>query len=206
MNPDQIAGQIYKILVSKRINCLGEGIPERPEIKLEYSADEIFDVIDRQASTICAHGQGGATYHNPNGRKIWVWNYEAFINSLHETLRKGVKRPDIMAWDEGRGKLVINELSTGNPKSKLSDAKLQMHALVHLLGQSELKGWLEMIGEKECIFSCRQALASSPVVKGKGLTDAFNLIYRVLPPRTEIKFQPIQKAGFRAYQTDIVNF
>lgn len=163
--------------------------------------DILFDLKDKQFPFILPLGNGSVTYHNEPRYKITVINYEELINSLPQTVTHNVRRPDFILYDSVGNYFIINELSQGQPRSKRSDAKLQMSNAVKILKAiPEINSWIDARPNRLCFFSCRTSFPSTP----QGIADAFGLNGKKLPERVEIKFQPITKAGFLAYESDVV--
>lgn len=202
-----IAQTIHDLLSAEKSAALNGTIPIFPTLRIESTTIAEFDIMDKKPTIIQVVGKGAATYHNASERTISIFDYENFVNNLHSILQKNERRPDFIAIDNNASKIVINELSTGNPKSKKSDAIYQMNHLVQLLKRSLIWKNVVAIPEKECVFSCRQNFASTPQnTSGKGMADSFGTIQTLLAGPIELKFQPITKAGFKLYQSDCVNF
>ena len=204
-----IAQAIYALLLKEKGNALN-GMPTSfPILRIESSALPAFDIIDKQPSIIQDTGSGTATYHNPRGCEINVMDYEHFVNSLDPILQKNERRPDFIVIDKDASKFIVNELSTGNPKSKKSDAIYQMNHLVQLLKKSMIWKSIDYIPEKECVFSCREKFPATPQISpdtGKGIADSFGTIHSLMSGVVKLNFQPITKAGFALYQTDHIQF
>ena len=202
-----IAHSIHDLLSAEKSAALNGTTPVFPTLRIEFTTISEFDIMDKKLSIIQDVGKGAVTYQNANGRKISIFDYENFVNNLHPILQKNERRPDFIVIDNDATKIVINELSTGNPKSKKSDAIYQMNHLVQLLKRSLIWKDVVAIPDKECIFSCRQKFASTPQnMSGKGIADSFGTIHTLLAGPVELKFQPITKAGFKLYQSDCINF
>ncbi len=202
-----IAQAVHDELRRQRANVLNGATTSVPPLRIETTCAEFFDIFDKKPIIIHPVGKGGASYYNVAHREIYVWDYENFVNNLDTVLQKGQRRPDFIVADSGSKIFIINELSTGNPKSKKSDALLQMNHLVQLLQKTSVWKQISAIADRQCIFSCRQSFASTPVVKGdKGIADSFATILSLLPPAQPLNFQPITKAGFRLYQSDHIQF
>lgn len=169
----------------------------------ELTTDKQFDIVDKQQNIKQPVGSGTATYNNPNSRSITLIDFENFINSINDILTKGLKRPDFIAYDDAKLQFIINELSTGNPKSKLSDAKMQLSGAANLIESiPEIKNFIDSFAEKMCIFSCRQSFPPTP----QNMAGAFGNSSQILPQIVSIKFQPITKLGYIAIQTDVVDW
>ena len=193
----------------KHLNDLKSHIPGFKPAQLPVSVHyettdaKSFDLIDKKNPNITNTGSGSVTYHNNTCRHFVAVNYEELLNSLPECVSKGIKRPDFIVYDESDegAYFIINELSQGKPASKRSDAKAQMHSALKLL--KEVKGTDDFISKRQirlCIFSCRSDFPDTP----DGIADAFGINGKHLQDMVEIKFQPITKAGFKAYETDVV--
>lgn len=201
-----IAQAVYDELLKKRATVVNEAGTSFPALRIESTHDTLFDIMDKRQAIIHGVGEGGATYHNDSACEIRILDYEYFVNSLTEALQKNQRRPDFIACNESGSKLVINELSTGNPKTKKSDALYQMNHVIQLLRKTAIWDNIEAIQEKECVFSCRQGFPSTPIVAGKSLANSFGAIHALVPENLELSFQPIKKAGFKLYQNDHVYF
>lgn len=170
-------------------------------VPYQTSADVVFDLKDKSNPYILPIGEGYVTYHNEPCLEVVVINYEALINSMPQTVTRKLRRPDFVVYDTSGKYIIINELSKGQPRSKRSDAKLQMSNAVKILNDiPDIKRWINSREHRLCIFSCRTSFPSTP----QGIADAFGLNGKNLPEKVEIKFQPITKAGFSAYESDVV--
>lgn len=203
----RIATAIHDLVIEERANVLDGNKPSIPGLRVESGSHEAFDVMDKRPVIIHSVGEGGATYHNPDQRTLRVWDYENFVNSIDDRLQHGQRRPDFIAVAEDNTKIVINELSTGNPKSKKSDALMQMNQVIQNLKKTQLWPTIEAIPNKECVYSSRQPFAPTPAVgKPKGIADSFGAINNLLPEVIELSFKPITKNGFRVIHSDHINF
>lgn len=174
------------------------------DVPHESTQAECFDLIDKKDPNITSMGAGSVTYHNPEKVEVNVINYENFLNSLPEYISKGLKRPDFIAYDSDSDSnfFIINELSQGKPANKRSDAKTQMHSALKLLMEiDESREFIRKRSHKLCVFSCRSQFPDTP----ENIADAFGLNAKKLPAKTPIKFQPITKVGFEAFESDIIN-
>lgn len=202
-----LAHSIHDLLSAEKSAALNGTTPIFPTLRIESTTISEFDIMDKKPSIIHNVGKGAVTYQNAKARKISIFDYENFVNNLHPILQKNERRPDFIAIDNDTSKIVITELSTGNPKSKRSDAIYQMNHLVQLLKRSMIWESIVAIPDKECVFSCRQKFASTPQnTSGRGMADSFGSIHTLLAGPVELKFQPITKAGFKLYQSDCVKF
>lgn len=173
------------------------------EVPLQTSNDKIFDLLDKADPYFRPVGTGSVTYHNLSTLDIVAINYEQFLNNLPLPITKGLKRPDYLVFDSNsNGKyFIVNELSQGKPASKRSDAKNQMFSAIKILNEvPQIKQWIDERPCKWCVFSCRASFPKTP----EGIADAFGINGKNLPERVEIKFQPITKAGFSAFETDVI--
>lgn len=172
-------------------------------VPFQTTNEETFDLLDKVDPYFRQLGTGSVTYHNPSLLDIVAINYEQLLNSLPLAITKKLKRPDYLVYDDapdGRY-FIINELSQGKPASKRNDAKLQMFNAVKTLSDiPQTKQWIDNRTDKWCVFSCRSSFPETP----QGIADAFGMNGKNLPERVEIKFQPITKAGFSAFETDVI--
>ena len=113
-----LAHSIHDLISAEQSAALNGTIPIFPTLRIESTTIAEFDIMDKKPTIIQVVGKGAATYHNASGRTISIFDYENFVNNLHPILQKNERRPDFIAIDNNASKIVINELSTGNPKSK----------------------------------------------------------------------------------------
>lgn len=167
----------------------------------ETTDSKCFDIQDKSSTIIREEGLGSATYLN-GCRHRWTFiDYEHLINSLPEVLQHNLRRPDFIGFDNQGKYVIINELSQGKPANKRSKAKLQLSGAVQLLSSiPEIKQHLDSYICKWCVFSCRSEFPDTP----NNMADAFGINHRLLPKRIPIKFQPITKYGFEAFETDLI--
>ena len=173
------------------------------EVPAQTTNAEVFDLLDKEENFFQPIGVGSVTYHNPSHLEIVVVNYEKLLNDLPEIVTKNLKRPDYIVFDSEKDDkyIIINELSQGKPVSKRNDAKYQMsNAIKILMEVPDIQEWINKRPYRWCVFSCRNTFPETP----EGIADAFGLNGKNLPERIELKFQPITKAGFTAFETDVI--
>jgi hypothetical protein len=197
-----LKGQFIRYLANRQSSSV---IFEEDEfiVKAEVTSDVLFDIMDKKETILQPIGEGSATYNNPEGKTITFIDYEDFINQLPDSLSKNIKRCDFLAYDSDCTSFILNELSqSGSRANKLNDARKQLHKTAFLLcGVAEIKEFIYHHKNKQCIFSNKQQLISTP----NNIADAFSLICNYLPQPIHHNFQPIAKLGFELIETAIIN-
>lgn len=93
---------------------------------------------------------------------------------------------------------IIHELSDGKVGSKLSKARTQLFATLHLLFDApRIKAFIESFSNKTCVLTA----GSAPVCSPNGMADGFNQIYNMLPDPIPINAKLITNRGFKAFET-----
>ncbi len=181
-----------------------------PNIVYEDTSDKLFDIADPKgkpsATCIVNVGSGQATYHNNNELNLRIINYEAFVNlfTAAHIDKRGRSRVDFMVYDTGDNKtcFILNELTEGSFKNKLSQARLQLqNTLNDLMKDAEIKAYILSFGKKQCIFSCRkEPEPSSPL----GMADAFNMVRSIIPENSTFSARSIERFEFECIGNDHV--
>lgn len=203
---DILANSFVEYLNGRRQHIAGFTAAQVPSpVPYEATSSESFDLLDKAEPFVIGIGCGSVTYHNPQQRNIIAVNYEEFLNRLPSEVTKDMKRPDFIVYDMDNGKgdyFIINELSQGKPASKRNDAKLQMHsALKYFSADKETWKFISRRKARLCVFSCRTQFPQTP----DGIADAFGINSKKLPKKVAIKFQPITKVGFEAFESDVIH-
>lgn len=170
-------------------------------LKTEVTSDGHFDIMDQQPTICQPTGKGSATYHNPEEKVITFIDYEHFMNQLPADLQKGIKRCDFIAYSEPAF-FVLNELSqSSTPKTKLSDARQQLHqTALNLSKTPHIASFMDAFEAKKCVFSNKNKLIPTP----DNMAEAFSKIKDYLPDPIVHHYQPITKLGFQFIETATV--
>lgn len=142
-------------------------------------------------------------YINNSGKNIVFIDYENYIDQFPATNTRGLKRSDFIVYPfNGKDFFIINELSQGSSTSKLSDAKKQLQGtLLHLCSSCHTKQFIDNFIRKECIYSNKSNIISSP----NGIADSFNLASIYIKPPIKHNLQLIEKFGFIMLETDTID-
>lgn len=192
---------LVEVINRQRSGTLDEYIAE-PNVITE---DKVFDIVDGKGTTATIKrnvGEGTATYFNGDEQHVYKLRfirYEEYLNQFEEWT-KGVGRADYIVYDcsGSNAHFIIHELSDGKIGSKLSKARTQLFATLHLLfGAPRIKEFIERFSNKMCILTA----GSAPVCSPNGMADGFNQIYEILPDPIPINAKLITNRGFKAFET-----
>ena len=165
-----------------------------------------FDLQDKKEQIIQKAGAGSVTYKNPFKKDIYVTDYERFINSLPDSVQKGLKRCDFLVYSQDFQVIILNELSQSkNEFDKESHAIHQLsESLNSLLGCVSLRDELNKYTSKLCVFSNRYKEVKSP----EGMADPFGLIFNFV--NSEISSEEfenipeISRLGFQYCKSSVI--
>jgi hypothetical protein len=173
-------------------------------VKNEVIPDREFDIDDKKPTIKQPKGTGSVTYLNgEDNSTLLAIDYEDLLNQFPKDHRKGEGRCDFIVYENVLKELfVLNELSKSEKaQNKRKKAITQLHhTLFVLYSIPSIKTFISAFPYKYCIFSNRSSIIS-PLPK---MVDSFNLVLEKLPSPKPIKFQPIEKLGFWAIETDLV--
>ena len=130
---------LVEVINRQRSGTLDEYIAE-PNVITEDIEDKVFDIVDGKGTTATIKrnvGEGTATYFNGDEQHVYKLRfirYEEYLNQFEEWT-KGVGRADYIVYDcsGSNAHFIIHELSDGKIGSKLSKARTQLFATLHLL-------------------------------------------------------------------------
>ena len=169
------------------------------------SSDSVsFDLLDKVIPFIVEEGTGSVTYKNPQKKKIYVTNYEEFINSIPKNLQIGKKRCDFIVYQEDDNLFfILNELSQSrNIDSKESDALYQLqNSLQNLTSVSSIKSKINSCAQKLCIFSNIVKRIDSPLGMANGFNETFMTMQQYAVP---FDYDGINGFGFVYYRANFV--
>ena len=195
---------LVEVINRQRSGTIDEYIAE-PNVITEDIEDKVFDIVDGKGTTATIKrnvGEGTATYFNGDEQHVYKLRfirYEEYLNQFEEWT-KGVGRADYIVYDcsGSNAHFIIHELSDGKIGSKLSKARTQLFATLHLLfGAPRIKEFIERFSNKMCILTA----GSAPVCSPNGMADGFNQIYEILPDPIPINAKLITNRGFKAFET-----
>lgn len=181
-----------------------------PTIVYEDTTQTLFDIADPKNKDskiyIVEVGKGQATYHNDRETALRIINYEAFVNLFTESHidKKGRSRVDFLVYDRGESKehFILNELSVGNVRSKLSKARLQLQNTLHdLMKDKEVKEYISSFKKKQCILSCR---TEQPPKSPLDMAAAFTMAVSIIPQNSVFSAKSIERAEFECIENDHV--
>ncbi len=195
---------LVEVINRQRNGTLAEYTAE-PKVITEDIDDKVFDIVDGKGTTSTIKrmvGKGTATYFNGDERhtyKLRFIRYEEYLNQFGKWT-KGIGRADYIAYDcsDDKACFIIHELSDGKKGSKLSKARTQLFATLHLLFESpRVKTFIEKFNHKICVLT----VGSVPVSSPNGMADGFYQIYKMLPDPIPINAKLITNRGFKAFET-----
>lgn len=211
--------ELYTSEVKDRINAkrsgnLKEDFPGTPVVEYEVINDAIFDIVDTKGtggSVKRNQGEGTATYVNgrPDGNRhnlCFIKNEEFFnqFNIPQGDWAKGLSRPDYVVYTtESDDYLIIHELSEGKIGSKRHKAVTQILSyLKFMTAIAPVKTRCEAYANRLCYVSAKGCVA---VPSPGGIADGFMSIYDQLPDPLPIANQSLERMGFGAFASNVVN-
>lgn len=72
------------------------------KVPTEQTNLESFDLIDKKETSVQGKGTGCVTYKNEKRYKLFIINYENYINSLPKRAQQGIKRCDFLIYSENK--------------------------------------------------------------------------------------------------------
>ncbi len=195
---------LVEVINRQRSGTLAEYTAE-PNVITEDIEDKVFDIVDVKGTTVTIKrnaGEGTATYFNGDEQHVYKLRfirYEDYLNQF-EKWTKGLGRADYIVYDcsGSNAHFIIHELSDGKVGSKLSKARTQLFATLHLLFDApRIKAFIESFSNKTCVLTA----GSAPVCSPNGMADGFNQIYNMLPDPIPINAKLITNRGFKAFET-----
>lgn len=209
-----LKNNIASAVVKRRTKALGE-FPDDVTVNYEIISQHVFDIHDCKSdgSIICDRNSSdrAATYINGTPEtpyELLFIKYDEFINQFRKNSRedwsKDLKRADyIVTIPEKNDYFILHELSTGNIKSKGSDAKSQfIGTITFLMKIPEIKEYIDRCEVKQCIVSARGCDDIKP--SPKGVAAGFSRPYRIVPNPCEFKVPMLNKLGFSVWKGNIV--
>lgn len=187
-------------------------------VETEDTAEKVFDIVDTKGTLgtiVRASATGQATYYNGDNDRTYSLRfikYEEFINQFKRPADansatvgdwcKGVHRPDYLCYTINDDTyFIIHELSEGNVRNKLSDARIQLVSCVLFLMNSDaITQYIGQFTKRVCYVSAKGGIEYSP----NGMADSFNEIYNNIPDPNPIKCSTFAKRGFEAYETKVI--
>lgn len=141
------------------------------KVPTEQTNLESFDLIDKKETSVQGKGTGCVTYKNEKRYKLFIINYENYINSLPKRAQQGIKRCDFLIYSENKKFFFANELSTSRIDfSKEAHAIKQLSQTIKtMFNCKELENEIKTYKEKICIFSNRTQNIKTP----RGMADSF---------------------------------
>ena len=194
---------LVEVINRQRSGTLAEYTAE-PNVITEDIEDKVFDIVDVKGTAASIKrngGKGKATYFNGDKRhyRLRFIRYEEYLNQFGEWT-KGVGRADYIVYDFSSSKthFIVHELSNGKVGNKLSKARTQLFATLHLLFNApRIKAFINSFSNKTCILTA----GGTPICSPNGMADGFNQIYLILPDPIPINAKLITKRGFKAFET-----
>lgn len=172
----------------------------------EVTDSKEFDLQDKKENIIQKSGSGSVTYKNPLQKTICITDYEKYINSLPDSVQRGLKRCDFIVNSNDLQVIILNEISQSkNEFDKESHAIHQLsESLTALLNCSSIKKEFDAYSNKMCIFSNRYKEVKSP----DGMADSFGLIFNLVKTdSTPAEFEDIpeiSQLGFKYCKSSVV--
>lgn len=172
----------------------------------EVTNENEFDLKDKSDFMIQSKGLGSVTYINKFGKTVGVTDYEKLINSLPDSIQKGLKRCDCIVYSLDKKEFfILNELSKSkNEFDKESHAIHQLsESLSKMLSCDDLKNEIGVYQQKICVFSNRYIQIDSPDKMADSFGAIFNLINDVKSVQKE-NIPEISELGFEYYKSSII--
>lgn len=172
---------------------------------VETTELETFDLLDKMETSVQPKGAGCVTYKNEKHYKLFVINYENYINSLPRNAQNGVKRCDFLVFSENKNFFFANELSNSNNEfSKEAHAIKQLsQSIKTMFNCKELENEIKTYKERVCIFSNRIHTVKTP----QGIADPFLTIPIMLNKQIPAKIEDIPEItelGFKYCKSSYV--
>ena len=184
-------------------NVLSPGVPYN---KTEVTSEKEFDLLDKKEKLIFGPGAGSVSYKNPLQKTLVVFDYESFINSLPDSVQRGLKRCDFIVNSKDFPMIILNELSQSkNEFDKESHAIHQLsESLNSLLKCDSVRREFDNYSFKFCVFSNRHREINSP----KGIADSFGLIFNLVntgsTPAAFEDIPEISQLGFKYCKSSVI--
>lgn len=198
----------------KRPGNLREEFPGSPTVEYEVFNDKVFDIIDTKltgGSIKRNQGEGTATYFNATSetehRNLCFIKNEEFFNQFNirqGDWAKGLSRPDYVVYTTDSDKyLIIHELSEGRIESKRHKAVIQiLNYLKFVTAIPAVRTYCNSFKNRLCFVSAKGCVE---VPSPDGMADGFMNIYNLLPDPLPVSNQSLERMGFSAYASNVVN-